>query len=228
MTMDAPPTIDLAGEVSTDEAVERVAAALAAGGAVVLPTDTVYGLAALPRDHAATDRLFELKGRSAHTPLAVLCADVDQVLELVDPSVEGLVRAAGQRWWPGPLTLVLPRRIGVHLYLGEPDTTIGVRIPDHGLVRAVAAAVGPVAATSANRHGEPTPASAAGAAAALGPGVALVVDGGDLTVTASTVVDATQRPWVVLREGPIAGGEVLLLDSPPDPPAAHAPAGPGQ
>jgi len=227
MTMDGPPTIALAGEAAA-EAVERVAAALAAGGAVVLPTDTVYGLAALPRDHAATDRLFELKGRSAHTPLAVLCADIDQVLELVDPSVEALVRAAEQRWWPGPLTLVLPRRIGVHLYLGEPATTIGVRIPDHALVRAVAAAVGPVAATSANRHGEPTPASASAAAAALGPGVALVVDGGELALSASTVVDATQQPWVVLREGPIAGGDVLLLDAPPEPPAPHAAAGPGQ
>lgn len=206
--MGSPPTIDLALEAA-DEAVERVAAALAAGGAVVLPTDTVYGLAALPRDHAATDRLFDLKGRSAHTPLAVLCADVEQVLDLVDPEVAPLVRAAGERWWPGPLTLVLPRRVGVHLYLGEPDTTIGVRIPDHPLVRAVARAVGPIAATSANRHGEPTPSDAAGAAAALGPGVALVVDGGELTVTASTVVDATQRPWTVLREGPVPGAEVL-------------------
>jgi L-threonylcarbamoyladenylate synthase len=212
--MDAVPTIDLNGTAVPDDVVERVAAALAAGGAVVLPTDTVYGLAALPRDHAATDRLFALKGRSAHTPLAVLCADVDQVLELVDPAVEALVRAAGQRWWPGPLTLVLPRRIGVHLYLGEPDTTIGVRIPDHPLVRAVAATVGPVAATSANRHGEPTPSSAEAAAAALGPGVALVVDGGELAVTASTVVDATRRPGTVLRDGPIPGAEVLALQEP--------------
>ena len=226
--MTGPPIIDLTKEATAGEAVERVAAALAAGGAVVLPTDTVYGLAALPHDQAATGQLFELKGRSAHTPLAVLCADVDQVLELVDPSVEALVRAAGQRWWPGPLTLVLPRRIGVQLYLGERDTTIGVRIPDHDLVRAVAAVVGPVAATSANRHGEPTPASAAGAMDALGPDVALVVDGGDLAVTASTVVDATQRPWVVLREGPIAGGEVLGLDTLGQPPGPHAPAGPGQ
>lgn len=209
--MDGPPTIDLAGEAITDEAVERVAAALAAGGAVVLPTDTVYGLAALPRDHAATDRLFELKGRTAHTPLAVLCADVEQVLELVDPSAAALVRTAGGTWWPGPLTLVLPRRIGVPLYLGEPDTTIGVRIPDHALVRGVATRVGPIAATSANRHGEPTSARAADAAAALGPGVALVVDGGDLAVTASTVVDATHRPWTVLREGPVPGAEVLAL-----------------
>lgn len=212
MTMESPLIIDLAGEATTEEAVERVVAALAGGGAVVLPTDTVYGLAALPRDPAATDRLFELKGRSTHTPVAVLCADVDQVLELVDPSAEALVRAAGRSWWPGPLTLVLPRRIGVSLHLGEPDTTIGVRIPDHPLVRDIAARVGPIAATSANRHGEPTPASAPEASAALGPGVALVVDGGALAVTASTVVDATRRPWVVLREGPIPGADVLAAD----------------
>jgi L-threonylcarbamoyladenylate synthase len=213
--VDDPPWVQLGAGPDDTEVVERIAAALAAGGAVVLPTDTVYGLAALPRDHAATDRLFELKGRPDRMPLAVLCAEVGQVLELVDPSATALVTEAARRWWPGPLTLVLPRRIGVHLYLGEPTTTIGVRIPDHDVVRAVAATVGPVAATSANRHGEPTPSTARAAAAALGRGVALVVDGGTLEATASTVVDATTRPWSVLREGPILGADVVgLADAP--------------
>ena len=78
----------------------------------------------------------------------------------------GVERVAA-RFWPGPLTLVLPRRAGVDLHLGEPAHTIGLRVPDHELVRAVAERVGPIATTSANRHGEPTPPTAAEAAASL-------------------------------------------------------------
>jgi L-threonylcarbamoyladenylate synthase len=191
------------------QTVALVAEALRAGGAVVIPTDTVYGLAARAADPGATARLFELKGRAAEVPLAALCADVDQALALCEEPVPPSVRAVAERWWPGPLTLVLPRRAGLDLQLGEPESTIGVRVPDHALVRAVAREVGPVAATSANRHGEPTPATAAEVSAALGPGVALVIDGGPLVDRASTVVDATQRPWRVLREGPIAAVDIL-------------------
>jgi L-threonylcarbamoyladenylate synthase len=213
-----PPTISLGDDPT--EVVERVAAALTSGGAVVLPTDTVYGLAALPRDHSATAQLYDLKGRGAEAPLAVLCADVDQALELAEAAAGPAVRAVAARWWPGPLTLVLPRRIGVQLYLGEPSSTIGLRVPDHALVRAVAARVGPIAATSANRHGEPTATTLAGVLAGLGPGVALAVDGGALTAVASTVIDATGAPWRVLREGPVPGTHVLAV-------ARHASASPG-
>jgi L-threonylcarbamoyladenylate synthase len=204
-----PPTIDLDGDVA--EAVERIAAALTAGGVVVLPTETVYGLAALPRDQSATERLFELKGRTAAVPVAVLCADAAQALELADPGIGSAMAAVAARWWPGPLTLVVPRRVGVHLYLGEPASTIGLRVPDHDVVRAVAAKVGPIAATSANRHGEPTPTTAGAVVAALGPGIDLVVDGGDVAAAASTVIDATADPWTVLREGPIPSGEVIAI-----------------
>lgn len=194
-----------------DDLVERVTAALLAGGAVVLPTDTVYGLAALPEDRSATDQLFELKGRATATPLAVLCADVGQALALAEPAAAAAVEAVAERWWPGPLTLVLPRRAGVVLHLGEPESTIGLRVPDHDLVRAVARAVGPIAATSANRHGHPTATTVLEALAALGPNVALAVDAGPLPATASTVIDATGTSWRVLREGPIPGDEVVAV-----------------
>lgn len=207
--MITPPVLPL--EDGGDELVERVAAALLAGGAVVVPTDTVYGLAALPDIRAATDQLFALKGRATATPLAVLCADVDQALDLAQLPDERAVRAVAERWWPGPLTLVLPRRIGRPLYLGEPEDTIGLRVPDHDLVRAVARSVGPIAATSANRHGEPTATTATEAVEALGTGVALVVDSGPLPATASTVIDATTMPWRVLRPGPIDGDDVVAL-----------------
>jgi L-threonylcarbamoyladenylate synthase len=189
--------------------VDQVVAALEAGGTVVLPTDTVYGLAALPGNRSATDRLFALKGRGNQTPIAVLCASPQQALALADPAVGPAVAAVAARWWPGPLTLVLPRRTGLDLHLGDPSTTIGLRVPDHPLVRAVAARVGPIATTSANRHGEPPVATAEEAAASMGAGVDLVVDGGRLEGSASTVIDATTTPWVVLRVGAIDGAEVL-------------------
>jgi tRNA threonylcarbamoyl adenosine modification protein (Sua5/YciO/YrdC/YwlC family) len=192
------------------DVLDRIAAVLLEGGAVVLPTDTVYGLVALPGDPAASAQLFMLKGRADQTPLAVLCADADQALALVEPPVDAGVRAVAERWWPGPLTLVLPRRAGLHLHLGEPTSTIGVRVPDDALLRDVASRVGPIAATSANRHGQPPATTAAAASEALGPGVRLVIDGGPASDHVSTVIDATRRPWRVLREGPIAAAAILV------------------
>lgn len=203
-------------DLDAPDVVERVAAALSRGELVVLPTDTVYGLVARPGDAAAVDRIFALKGRATATPLAVLCADPDQALALAAPPIAPAVRAVAERWWPGPLTLVVARRPGVDLHLGEPASTIGLRVPDHDLVRRLARAVGPVAATSANRHGELPATTAAEAERVLGAGVGLVVDGGPLPDAASTVVDTTQRPWRVLREGPIPAADLLAAVS-----AAH-------
>ena len=191
------------------QVVDDVARRLEGGDVVVLPTDTVYGLVALASDAAAVDRLFELKGRGDDVPIAVLCADAAQAFDLAAPTVGPAAHAVAERWWPGPLTLVLPRRAGLALALGGSDATIGVRVPDHDLVRAVAGRVGPLAATSANRHGRPTPVTAEAVAAALGDGVALVVDGGPSRDGASAVVDATGTPWRVLRDGPIAGSDIL-------------------
>jgi L-threonylcarbamoyladenylate synthase len=176
--------------VDDPAAVAETVAALRGGGAVVLPTETVYGLAVLP---GGEDRLITLKARPADMPIAVLVADPAQVEELATapPAAAELMAAH----WPGPLTLVLPARDG--------SGTVGVRFPDHDFVRAVAAEVGPVATTSANRHGEPTPATAHAAAAGLAGPVDLVIDGGAVTGTPSTVVDATVDPPVVLREGPV-------------------------
>jgi tRNA threonylcarbamoyl adenosine modification protein (Sua5/YciO/YrdC/YwlC family) len=108
--------------------------------------------------------------------------------------------------WPGPLTMVLRRRPGLGWRLGEPTDTIGVRCPDHDLVRALAARVGPLATTSANRHGLPTPSSALEAAGQLLGPVDLVLDGGPLYGTPSTVVDLTGEAPRVLRQGAVVIG----------------------
>jgi len=186
-------------------AVAAAADALRRGLVVAMPTDTVYGIGALPDVPGATDRLFELKGRSAAVPIAVLCADARQALALADPAELGEdVRRIGSRLWPGPLTLVLRRRPGLGYALGEPADTVGVRCPDHDLVRALAAEVGPIATTSANPHGDPTPPTGPEVAALFGDGVAVVLDGGRCAAPPSTVVDASGPAWRLLREGEIS------------------------
>ncbi|HEX6417408.1 MAG TPA: L-threonylcarbamoyladenylate synthase [Acidimicrobiales bacterium] len=197
------------GEAPPAEAVERAAAVLRDGGVVALPTDTVYGLAVLPAVSGATDGLFRLKRRAADVPVAVLCAGAGQALALARPEAVGAeVRRLADRLWPGPLTLVLPRRPGLGYALGEPATTIGLRCPDHRLVRALAGAAGPLATTSANLHGQPTPATAAGVADLFGPALALVLDGGPCAAPPSTVVAADPAGWRVLREGPLTLADV--------------------
>jgi len=186
------------------DAVALAIDALRGGEVVALPTDTVYGLAALPAITAATDRLFTLKGRASDTPIALLCADAAQALGVAAPDAPTQeVRRIAERLWPGSLTLVLPRRPGLGYELGEPADTVGVRCPDHALVRTIAAAVGPIATTSANRHREPTSPTAEGVAAIFGTGLALVLDGGRCEAPPSTVVAVTGAAWKVLREGPI-------------------------
>lgn len=183
--------------------VERLAAVLAGGGVAVLPTDTVYGLAAAAPEADAVHRLFALKGRAADVPIAVLCADAGQALALAGP-IPPVAATLAAEHWPGPLTLVLRRRADLAWELGEPPDTIGLRCPDHDLVRAVAARVGPLATTSANRHGSPTPATAGDAAASLTGPVDLVVDGGRVDGEPSTVVDLTGATPRVLRRGALA------------------------
>lgn len=192
-------------------ALDDAVAALEAGGVVVLPTDTVYGVAARAGDATATAKLFALKGRLEGVPVAVLCADAAQALTWADQGGTAAVRAVAAQWWPGALTLVVPRRAGLDLALGTPTHTIGLRVPDHAFVQGLAARVGPLATTSANRHGLPTPATAREAGEALGPGVALVVDGPLLNAPPSTVVDTTTWPWTVLRAGAVEAEHVLQL-----------------
>lgn len=196
-------------------AVARAAGVLRAGRVVALPTDTVYGLAALPGVEGATARLFALKRRAADVPVAVLCAAADQALALADPgAVSDEVRRIADRLWPGPLTLVLPRRAGLGYALGEPSATIGLRCPDHRLVRAQAAEVGPLATTSANLHGGPTPPTAGEVAALFGPDLGLVLDGGPCAAPPSTVVEAGGGGWRLLRAGALGLPDVEAAAAP--------------
>jgi len=173
--------------------------ALRAGLVVVVPTDTVYGIAADPFRPGANDRLFAAKDRPRHVQLPVLVAGPEQAGELAEVG-EG-ARALMARFWPGALTIVLLRRPGAVVDLGGDDATVGVRCPDHAVPRRLCAEVGPLAATSANRHGGATPATAREVAELLGDTVDVVLDGGPCRGAPSTVVDCTTPEVRLLREG---------------------------
>ena len=167
---------------------------LRANGLVALPTDTVYGLAALP---AAVERLFEAKQRPGEKRIVLLVDGLDQAADLARPTPAAVALAA---LWPGGLTLVLPGRDG---------STIAFRVPDHPTPRALARALGPMPTTSANRSGEPEARSAGEVLAALGDAIDLVLDGGPSPVgRPSTVVDCTGRRISILREGAVAASEI--------------------
>jgi L-threonylcarbamoyladenylate synthase len=190
-------------------AVAAAAEALRSGGIVILPTDTVYGLAARPDAPDAVQAVYRAKGRPSGMHLPVLAASVDQVSALgVAFGTAASVLAA--RWWPGPLTLAFAFEPGA----GRPAWLAGrdevaVRVPDHAFVRALLRRTGVLVVTSANPHGADTPLTAAAASASLGGAVDLVVDGGALTEVPSTLVNLVGRAPVVEREGAIPSGVIV-------------------
>lgn len=189
--------------------VERAIAAIRVGEPVLLPTDTVYGLACMPHLEAAVRRLSELKGRSPDQPIAIVGATVDLLLECV-PELRGRSAVAARALLPGPLTLVLPNPARRFPWLtGTRPDTIGMRVPDlRGPGGEVLIAVGTVAATSANLHGGPDPRRLADVPRELRAAV-VAVDGGELPGTPSTVIDLTGTDPVVLREGAVATQDAL-------------------
>ena len=188
---------------------EDAASALAGGELVVIPTDTVYGLAAGLGHPAAIAAIFTAKGRPPEKPIPVLGASVDQLSEIAE--FDDRARKLATRFWPGPLTLIVPRAEGFTTDLGGDETrTVGVRIPKEPRVLELLHMTGPLAVTSANRSGEAEATTLTEARAALGDSVAAYVDGGRCVGTPSTIVFlAGERR--LLREGPIPSELVLQM-----------------
>ena len=184
--------------------------ALRAGKPVVLPFDTVYGLAAEPYREESTLRLYKLKGRAETQPTALVATDLDYLLECL-PELRGRTATLARQVLPGPLTLVVPNPARRFRWLtGTSRETIGVRVPDlSGPGGEVLARVGAVVATSANRPGEPDPGRLADVPEEIRAGAAAVLDGGELPGTPSTVVDLTGPEPRILREGAVPADEVL-------------------
>lgn len=184
-----------------------VVSALRDGGVIVLPTDTVYGLACLPTIAGAVDAIFRLKGRRDDKPLPVLGDGVHALGSVAE--FDDRARALAERFWPGPLTLVLPRAAGFDLNLGGDDlATVAVRVPENEKALGVLSESGPLAVTSANRSGEPPATGVAEAREIFGTEVAAYIDGGPCIGLPSTVVSLV-GPVRVLRDGVLDAGEVL-------------------
>ena len=183
--------------------IEEAAAAALSGRLIVLPTDTVYGIGTRPDDPAATARLFEAKGRPRSLELPVLVASVAEARR-VGAFDERAERLAG-RLWPGGLTLVLPRTEASMTWdLGEDPATIAVRIPHHPMALAVLSRTGPLAVTSANRSGEPTPETCEELESVFGDRVSVYLcEERPLAGRPSTVVDLTGPGLRVLRSGAV-------------------------
>ena len=188
-------------------AVAPVAAAVAGGGVVVLPTESFYGLGADPRSAAGVERIHVLKGRPAELGLPVLCADWQQLESLV--VVGERYRVKLRRMWPAALTVVLPMKNAVAAARG---TTLAVRIPAHRELRALLYRVGPLTGTSANRHGESPCTTVDDALRSLAGAPELVLDGGTTAGgQPSTLVDLTAAEARVLRVGPCVWDDPLVV-----------------
>jgi L-threonylcarbamoyladenylate synthase len=180
-------------------------AVLARGGVVVYPTETFYGLGARALVAAAVARVASLKGREATKPIAVIVSDAAMVGHLAR-RVPELAERLMARFWPGPLTLVLPARAGLPAQLTAGSGLVGVRVSSHPVARALVAALGePITATSANRGGEPPACDVATAERALGAGVDVYLDGGAVPGgAASTVVVVGDDAVRVIRAGAVS------------------------
>ena len=184
--------------------VARAVNTLKHGGLVAYPTDTLYGLGADIFDPEAVDRVFQVKGRPRHEALPVLIGSLAD-LDRVTGHVPQLLHSFAERFWPGPLTLVLERRPEVPDTVTGGQDTIAVRLPGHAIPRVLAMESGsPITGTSANRSGGPEPRTAQEVQDQLGDGVDLVVDGGRCPGgVASTILDLTTDPPFVVRQGAI-------------------------
>jgi L-threonylcarbamoyladenylate synthase len=194
------PVLDARGDPTPATALAAAVDALRDGQVVGIPTDTVYGLAVDPWRAGASERVFAVKHRPRGVQLPVLVADEHQAGALCGDIPEAGRRLMA-RFWPGALTIVVGRRPGLGLDLGDNQRTVGLRCPDHPVALALCRAVGPLATTSANHHGEP-PARHAAAVAALG-GVGVVLDGGRCDGEPSTVVDCSAGDPQLRRAGAI-------------------------
>lgn len=194
---------DCSDAQSRGEGLEAAEAALARGDLAVIPTDTVYGLAADAFSADAVQRLLDAKGRGRTMPPPVLIGDASTVEALVD-ELPGWLRTMTSQLWPGPLTVICRQQPSLMWDLGETRQTVALRMPDDDVALELLRRTGPLAVSSANLSGQPAAQNIDDAERMLGDSVAVYLDGGDSTGgVASTIVDVTGRTARVVRDGPI-------------------------
>ena len=192
------------------DALTRAADCLLRGRLVVFPTDTLYGLAADPRNADAVARVYRAKGRGAAYALPLIAADIEQV-EAAAVRLSPMTRRLAERFWPGPLTLVVDAAPAVAVLVHGGTGSVAIRVPDHAVARGLAGRLGfAVVSTSANRSGSPAVSTAAAAVAELGDDVDLVLDGGPTAGgDSSTIVDARADHPRLVRAGAVPFPRVL-------------------
>ncbi|MCD6480369.1 threonylcarbamoyl-AMP synthase [Candidatus Bathyarchaeota archaeon] len=192
---------------ASEENIRRAAVIIRLGGVVIYPTDTVYGLGCDPANVDATRRICEIKGR-ADKPLPLACSDVEAAKRIVEfnPIAEKLA----ERFWPGPLTMVLPAKVDYPIWVTHGARTLGVRVPGHPVARRLAKLSGGViVTTSANKSGEPPPKTALEAAEQIGEEVDLILDAGPAPLKQpSTVLDLSGDELWIIRPGPIKAEDI--------------------
>jgi len=197
-------------EAPQRDAIEEAAKWILNGGVVALPTDTLYGLAADPFSSAAVARVFEVKGRAAERALPLIAADARQVVAHLGPLGDLGTRLV-ERFWPGPLTILVAAPPAIARDVVGGTGRVGVRVPADGVARAICRLAGrPVTATSANISGEPAPSAPDDVERTLGDRIDLLIDAGPTRGGApSTIVDVSGETPALVRAGAISWEDIL-------------------
>ena len=195
---------------ATDEAIRAAGFLMKQGGVVVYPTETVYGLGCVPSDTDASQRVCEIKQR-ADKPLPLICADIVAARKIVEMGSAAEKLAA--RFWPGPLTMVLPTKVKYSMWVNHGASTLGVRVSPHPVASMLAKeAGGVIVSTSANISGDEPAMSASEARDIFGNKVDIIIDGGrSQGGESSTVVDLTGEEVWLLRKGPVKGEDIMAV-----------------
>ena len=197
-------------DARSSDAIQRALEVLKSGRLVAFPTDTVYGVGSLAFNDKAVESIYLAKDRPIEKAIPILLGDADD-LDKVASEVPVIARRLAIRFWPGPLTLVIPKKLTLPESVSATDT-VGVRVPDHPVVRALLRAAGPMAVTSANVSGQASPSTAEEVLAQLVGRIELILDGGKTPGgLPSTVVDCTGSEPVILRAGPVALSEIKSI-----------------
>lgn len=209
------PTYDCSVEAELLTGMRLARTAIGRGDLVVLPTDTVYGIAADAFNPTAVQRLIDAKGRTRQSPPPVLIPGIP-TLDALAESVPDEVRELVATYWPGALTVILPAQSSLAWDLGETRGTVALRMPANRIALELLSETGPLAVSSANLTGQPAATTAAEAEAMLGDSVSIYLDGGPGGTVASTIVDATalglpEGRLRIVREGAIASEDLRAL-----------------
>ena len=193
---------------TSPDAIRRALEILQSGGLVAFPTDTVYGVGALAFDQRAIESIYAAKDRPVEKAIPVLIGDKDDLAKVADDVPLVALRLI-DRFWPGPLTVLVPKKAALPEAISA-TSTVGVRVPDHEVARGLLQLAGPMAVTSANISGKASPITARQVLAQLGGRIAMIIDGGETPGgIPSTLVDCMGTEIQILREGPISKEELL-------------------